>query len=206
VKTIIQTLVSLFMVAVFLGGFYLMVGVISVAEVIEKKAADQPILPLPPMEIPIIPAVYDDPPAVLPALPPPPPAYVDLPALCTGYTPGPESCGKSADGKTSIMKDTDVHPYGIAADPKILPYGTKIVVPGYLAKNYKGHKWPVDDTGGAMRHAWEQDGIIHIDLRYKTVYSARRWGQRWVNIRVYTENLTKDQVQALITYRSQFED
>lgn len=63
----------------------------------------------------------------------------------------------AGDGKTATMKDA-INTYGIAADPRTLPYGTTLYVSGY-------GEFKVDDTGGAMRQAWINDNVIHIDLR-----------------------------------------
>lgn len=59
------------------------------------------------------------------------------------------------DNYTSIGAELK---YGhIAADPKILPYGTKVYIPHFK-------KWfTVMDTGSAMRHAGRK-GIVAIDI------------------------------------------
>ena len=86
----------------------------------------------------------------------------------TGYTPGEESCGKYADGFTSIGENAWATG-GIAADPRLLPYGTMVLIPGV------GYRI-VDDTGSAMRKAWREKGETHIDLRFQTVPEAKTWG------------------------------
>jgi 3D (Asp-Asp-Asp) domain-containing protein len=49
--------------------------------------------------------------------------------LATAYDPGPGSCGKYANGKTCNGKRAG---YGIiAVDPKLIPLGAKLHVPGY---------------------------------------------------------------------------
>ena len=74
----------------------------------------------------------------------------------TAYSPTTEQCDdtpwETATG-TNAREE-----YGIAADPRAIPYGTILRVPGYGDA-------PVDDTGGAMRQDWQQRGIIHLDLR-----------------------------------------
>ena len=100
-----------------------------------------------------------------------------LTAKVTGYTPGVESCGEFADGLTSIGQNAWSLD-GVAADPEVLPYGTIIFIPGV------GYR-EVDDTGAAMRDAWRKDKLIHIDLRFAEVSSARKWGVRQLPIHIF---------------------
>lgn len=88
----------------------------------------------------------------------------------TGYCPCVLCCGVFSDGKTSINRDVTKFPYGIAVEPKLVPYRTVVDVPGYGTAM-------VDDTGGAMRQSAKQ-GIVHFDLRFITHSEARRWGVR----------------------------
>jgi len=83
----------------------------------------------------------------------------------TAYSPDARSCGKWADGKTATM--TDANTKGVAVDPKVIPYGSIIIIDGewYLA----------DDTGGSMRQATKK-GTIHIDIRMKTHEQAMQFG------------------------------
>lgn len=108
----------------------------------------------------------------------------------TAYTPFDAIDSRSGfqDGYTSIMVNTQSgnpnHMYGIAADPRVLPYGTEIYVPGYweaLQRNKVSkptRMTRVDDTGGAMRRSWRRYGVIHIDLRFRTTRGARNWLRR----------------------------
>jgi 3D (Asp-Asp-Asp) domain-containing protein len=100
-------------------------------------------------------------------------------ARVTAYDPSKRCCGSFADGKTSIglnaWKLT-----GCAAYPKAIPYGTLVYVPGV------GYR-TVDDTGAQMRKSW-QKGVYHVDLRMKYHYEARRWGNRYLCIRLYRKN------------------
>lgn len=126
-------------------------------------------------------------------------------AKVTAYTAGKESCGIYADGKTSIgVKVTDAHGpdniYGIAADPSVLPYGTKIYIPEYskmLANNRTSKpstKYEtVDDTGSAMRSFcphWRWVGgekvliNFHLDIRVRQVSTARKWGVKYIQVYV----------------------
>lgn len=99
------------------------------------------------------------------------------------------------DGYTSTMVDTcsnnphDV--YGIAADPRAIPYGTAIYVPGYwesLQKNkimVPTRMTIVDDTGGMLRNSWDNEKIVHLDVRYRTRRAALNWGVRWMRVFIY---------------------
>jgi 3D (Asp-Asp-Asp) domain-containing protein len=106
-------------------------------------------------------------------------------ALVTAYTPSIAG-GGAGTGITSTGIRTDHRPYGIAADPRLIPYGSVIHVPGYRDTPEKGGPfWPVDDTGGAMRQSARR-GILHLDVRMRHVASARAWGRRWVTVMIYT--------------------
>lgn len=98
-------------------------------------------------------------------------------AKVTGYTPGAESCGKFADGLTSIGENAWSLD-GVAADPKVLPYGTIVFIPGV------GYR-EVDDTGAAMRDAWKDKREIHIDLRFAEVKDALEWGVRHLPVHIF---------------------
>lgn len=131
-------------------------------------------------------------------------------ALVTVYTPWDEIDRNSGyqDGFTATMVNTRStnpnHIYGIAADPRVLPYGTRIYVPGYweaLQRNRTSRPTEmmrVDDTGGTMRQNWSRHRIIHIDLRFRTQRGALNWlrsnahlgevdsrGRLWMNVFVY---------------------
>lgn len=125
-------------------------------------------------------------------------------ALVTAYTPGPESCGIYADGKTSIGVNTKSpnpnHIYGIAADPRDIPYGTKVFIPEYwemLQRNRNSkptEMTEIDDTGSAMRHfkphwrtvngerVWIE---FHFDARVRQVSTALQWGRQYLRVFVY---------------------
>lgn len=86
----------------------------------------------------------------------------------TGYEAGFQSTGKWPDnpwyGITSI--GWQAVPGVIAVDPRVIPYGTRLYVPGYgfgIAA----------DTGGAIVGD-------RIDLFYETVSEAMHWGRRIV--------------------------
>jgi len=116
-------------------------------------------------------------------------------ALVTAYTPWDvlDSNSGYQDGFTSTMVNTNSNDpnkiYGVAADPRAVPYGTKIYVPEYWEslqsnKNSIPTRIVVDDTGGAMRNNWD-DGVLHLDVRYRTTKSAKNWGRRWMMVYIY---------------------
>jgi len=116
-------------------------------------------------------------------------------AKVTAYTPWDEIDANSGyqDGYTAIMVDTQSgnpnEMYGIAADPRAIPYGTRVYVPEYWEslqnnKNSIPTRIIVDDTGGAMRQSWDH-GELHIDVRYRTKDAARKWGVKHMKIFIY---------------------
>lgn len=97
-----------------------------------------------------------------------------VPVKTTGYCPCWICCGASSDGRTAINRDVTQFPYGIAVEPKLVPYRLMIDVPGYGSAM-------VDDTGGAMRQSATK-GVVHFDLRFTSHSQARSWGVRhmWI--------------------------
>ncbi|MBM3251002.1 MAG: hypothetical protein FJZ07_02095 [Candidatus Nealsonbacteria bacterium] len=93
----------------------------------------------------------------------------------TAYCPCEKCCGKYADGKTAIGKDARTTK-GVAADPGLLPYGTRLNIPG------KGIL-TVDDTGGAMRRS-ARNGIYHIDVRFHDHKKALNWGVQQLTVEI----------------------
>jgi 3D (Asp-Asp-Asp) domain-containing protein len=81
----------------------------------------------------------------------------------------------SGGGKTSIGDNANIFD-GVAADPKLLPYRTKLEIPGIGIRE-------VDDTGGAMRQDAKR-GIYHIDVRMASHQEARKFGVQWLDVKV----------------------
>ncbi len=96
-------------------------------------------------------------------------------AVVTAYCPCSRCCGAWADGRTSL--GLSAWKPGIAADPRAIPYGTRVYVEGY-------GEAVVDDTGGILRRTWRRKGQIHLDVRMTYHWEARQWGRRemWVEI------------------------
>lgn len=125
-------------------------------------------------------------------------------ATVTAYSPHDKiDAGRpdTEDTKTATMVDWRTSPYGIAADPRAIPYNTCIYVPGYLERSSPYTAHPVDDTGGRMRKSWRK-GILHIDLRFKTESSATKWGTKELDVLVDVSNMTTTQKIKLRPYKT----
>lgn len=84
----------------------------------------------------------------------------------TAYSPDHRSCGEFADGQTATLHSVWTNGMQlVAADPKLLPYGTMLTVPGYA----EGEIVPVLDCGGAIKGA-------RLDVLYATHERALVWG------------------------------
>lgn len=94
----------------------------------------------------------------------------------TAYCICEKCCGTwSKYARTATGDDARVCD-GVAADPKLLPYRTRLIIPGIGEKE-------VDDTGGAMRSD-ARKGIYHIDIRMATHKQALKWGVQWLDVTV----------------------
>lgn len=117
-------------------------------------------------------------------------------AKVTAYCPCEICCGADSDGYTArgshVYSSDPNQVYGLAADPKAIPYGTKVYVPGYWESLQRNRNLrptemtKIDDTGGAMRQSW-RNGVVHIDVRYRTHSAALKWGVREMWVFVFEE-------------------
>jgi 3D (Asp-Asp-Asp) domain-containing protein len=93
----------------------------------------------------------------------------------TAYCPCTKCCGPAAQGITASGKLVD-HNGGrfVAADTKVLPFGSKLSIPGY-ADNA-----PVEviDRGGAIKG-------YKLDLYFPTHEEALIWGRQTLDVTVY---------------------
>ncbi len=93
----------------------------------------------------------------------------------TGYSPDARSCGDSADGRTATNHSVWTNGMNlVAADPRLLPYGSLVSVPGYASNDVV----PVLDCGGAIKGA-------RLDLLYPSHEQALRWGVKRVRVTVW---------------------
>jgi len=99
----------------------------------------------------------------------------------TAYSPDARSCGESADGRTATMHSVTTNGHAlVAADPRVLPYGSMISVPGYdlHPRTSEARIVPVLDCGGAIKGN-------RLDVLMPTHEQARRWGVRRVQVTIW---------------------
>jgi 3D (Asp-Asp-Asp) domain-containing protein len=92
----------------------------------------------------------------------------------TAYCPCKKCCGSNARGITaSGLKVTHNAGLFVAADTTLLPFHTRLIIPGYAG----GRSVPVLDRGGAIKGN-------RIDVFFPTHEQARKWGRRIVEVTV----------------------
>ena len=97
--------------------------------------------------------------------------------LVTAYCPCAKCCGKHSDGVTASGKSISAnHSRFVAADTGLLPFGTRVSVPGYDG----GHPVPVLDRGGKIKGR-------RLDVFFLSHRRALQWGRRWVDVTVYLD-------------------
>lgn len=93
----------------------------------------------------------------------------------TAYSPDHRSCGIWADGKTASMKSVWTNAMElVAADRRVLDFGTLISIPGYAEERAV----PVLDVGGAIKGN-------RLDLLYATHNRALKWGVQRLPVTVW---------------------
>ena len=85
------------------------------------------------------------------------------------YNYGPNKGSRKKIGYTSTGTKADIGT--IAADPRALPYGTRLEIPGYGFGI-------VEDTGGALRGS-------HIDIFFHSHQEAMRWGVKNIEVKIW---------------------
>jgi 3D (Asp-Asp-Asp) domain-containing protein len=92
----------------------------------------------------------------------------------TAYCPCAKCCGRWADGITAsgepVTADGGCF---VAADPAVLPLGSRVIVPGYAA----GRPVRVLDTGGAIKGS-------RLDVFFPTHAEALQWGVKYLDVQV----------------------
>jgi 3D (Asp-Asp-Asp) domain-containing protein len=107
----------------------------------------------------------------------------------TGYSPDERSCGDSADGLTATLHSVSTNNMNlVAADTRILPFGSMISIPGYNDTKVV----PVLDRGGAIKGR-------RLDLLFPTHEAARQWGVKRLLVTVweYADGQPADNPRAL---------
>lgn len=98
-----------------------------------------------------------------------------LTMVTTAYSPDERSCGPNADGTTASGKSVWTNGMKmVAADTRLLPFGTLVSVPGY----YGGQPVPVLDRGGAIKGN-------RLDMLYPTHEIAVTWGRKTQKVTVW---------------------
>ena len=93
----------------------------------------------------------------------------------TAYSPDHRSCGEFADGLTATLHHVTTNGgHLVAADPRVLPMGSIISVPGYD----EGRVVPVLDKGGAIKGQ-------RLDVLFPTHREALRWGVQDLRVTVW---------------------
>lgn len=93
----------------------------------------------------------------------------------TAYSPDERSCGDSADGITASGYSVFTNGGAlVAADPRVLPLGSLVSVPGYD----NGSVVPVLDVGGAIKGN-------RLDVLYPSHEVALQWGVRDLEVTVW---------------------
>src|SRR6185437_1683437 len=92
----------------------------------------------------------------------------------TAYCPCKKCCGPGAKGLTASGRSIRYNDgQFVAADTRVLPFGTKLIIPGYANET----PVPVIDRGGAIKG-------YHIDLFFPTREQAKQWGVKWMQVQV----------------------
>jgi 3D (Asp-Asp-Asp) domain-containing protein len=92
----------------------------------------------------------------------------------TAYCPCTKCCGENAQGITASGRDVSYNNSRfVAADTTVLPFHTKLVIPGY----HSGATVEVIDRGGAIKGN-------KLDLYFPTHEEALEWGRQWVDVTI----------------------
>jgi 3D (Asp-Asp-Asp) domain-containing protein len=97
--------------------------------------------------------------------------------LVTAYCPCSICCGPGAKGVTASGKSVTTNGGRlVAADTRVLPFGTRVSIPGYHA----GQPVPVLDRGGRIKGN-------RLDVLFPTHAAARQWGSQWLTVTVFAK-------------------
>ena len=95
----------------------------------------------------------------------------------TAYCPCPICCGAYSDGITASGKSINTNGSRfVAADTRILSFGTRLGIPGYN----NGQPVPVLDRGGAIKGN-------RLDVFFISHKQAIKWGVKHLDVKVYEE-------------------
>ena len=92
----------------------------------------------------------------------------------TAYCACKKCCGRSASGLTASGRRVSYNGGAfVAADTDLLPFGTKLQIPGY----HNAKPVEVIDRGGAIKGR-------HIDVFFPSHEQAIEWGNQWLDVAV----------------------
>lgn len=95
----------------------------------------------------------------------------------TAYCPCTRCCGPNAQGITASGRRVDYNGGKfVAADTSILPFGTRVSIPGY----HDGEIVEVIDRGGAIKGN-------KLDVYFDCHQVARQWGRQWLIVTIHEE-------------------
>lgn len=101
--------------------------------------------------------------------------YTHMRVLASGYCPCTTCCGHLSPGITKTGRSASKA--GIATQDSVIPTGSRVDIP--LDSYYNRGRWILaDDVGGAIKGR-------RIDIRFKTHQEAKKFGKRWMVIRVW---------------------
>ena len=92
--------------------------------------------------------------------------------LVTAYCPCTKCCGPNANGITASGNYVTYNDGHFVAADSSLPFGTKVIIPGYNATPVE-----VIDRGGAIKGD-------HIDVFFPTHEQALQWGRRTLEVTI----------------------
>jgi 3D (Asp-Asp-Asp) domain-containing protein len=102
------------------------------------------------------------------------PHYRTIRMEVTAYCPCTKCCGEHAQGITASGRDVSYNNSRfVAADTSVLPFHTKLIIPGY----HEGATVEVIDRGGAIKGN-------KLDLYFPTHEEALQWGRKWIDVTV----------------------
>lgn len=97
--------------------------------------------------------------------------------LCTAYCP----CALCTDGDGLTATGRDAMIFGVAVDPRIIPLGAHLDIPGYRRGPNRNGSWiRADDMGRLIKG-------YRIDVRCATHAEAVAWGTRKIRVRVWRD-------------------
>lgn len=105
----------------------------------------------------------------------------------TAYSPDPRSCGDSADGITATLHSVTTNAHRlVAADPKVMPYGTILSVPGYaMIAHGEGAGAVKEPTLVPVLDCGSKIKGYSLDVLFPTHEEAMKWGRQVLPVTVW---------------------